>query len=246
MTDTTVHRPSPSVGDALVDKVRKLLAMAEGSSNPNEADAFSRKAAELIAAHRIDPNRLSAAVRDDVLALRNIALGRGAYVRARLALLHAVADAHGCRLVFAPSYDGTTAHLAGFESDLDSTELLYTSLHAQAAARTAAVRRQTGAATQQWRRSFLFGFANQVRAMLAESRHSAEGAAEQTGTTLPMLAARDRRVDDFARQSFGRVVSARRPAGATASGWEAGRRAADGADLGRRRVDAQRALGRGG
>ena len=42
----------------LVAKVRKLLAMAEGSTNSNEADAFSRKAAELIAANRIDPERL--------------------------------------------------------------------------------------------------------------------------------------------------------------------------------------------
>ena len=39
----------------LIAKVRKLLAMAEGTCNANEADAFSRKAAELIAEHRIAP-----------------------------------------------------------------------------------------------------------------------------------------------------------------------------------------------
>ena len=40
---------TPDTLDAgLLAKVRKLLAMAEGSPNPNEADAFSRKAAELI------------------------------------------------------------------------------------------------------------------------------------------------------------------------------------------------------
>ena len=54
---------------ALLDKVRKLLAMAEGSANPNEADAFSRKAAELIAAHRIDPERLRAEADAAIIAI---------------------------------------------------------------------------------------------------------------------------------------------------------------------------------
>jgi hypothetical protein len=251
MSGTTSHlrgpEPDPrSTADArsIVDKVRKLLAMAEGSSNPHEADAFSRKAAELIAAHRIDPARLRAAVHDE-LAVRTVLLGRGAYVRARLALLQGIAEAHGCRVVFAPDRAGTTAYVAGFQSDLDTTELLYASLHAQAAARMAGVRRPTGASTQQWRRSFLFGFADQVRTMLGESQRQAEQA-ERTGTALPMLRARDQRVDEYARQAFGRVVTARRPAGAQPAGWHAGRRAAERADLGRRPVAAQLALGRGG
>jgi hypothetical protein len=112
----------------LVDKVRKLLAMAEGSSNGNEADAFSRKAAELIAAHRIDPDRLRAEADDD-LAVREHVLGRGAYVRGRLGLLQAVAESHGCRVVFEVRDRGTVAFVAGFRSDLDTTDLLYHSLH---------------------------------------------------------------------------------------------------------------------
>ena len=84
----------------LLSKVRKLLAMAEGSPNSNEADAFSRKAAELIAAHRIDPDRLRVQVGDDELAVHEFVLGRGAYVRGRLGLLQVIGDAHGCRTVF--------------------------------------------------------------------------------------------------------------------------------------------------
>ncbi len=233
-----------SFGDrSIVEKVRKLLAMAEGSSNPHEADAFSRKAAELIATHRIDPARLRAQALDE-LAVRTLPLGRGAYVRARLALLQGIAEAHGCRVVFAPDRAGTVAYVAGFTSDLEATELLFASLHAQAAARMAGVRRATGASTQQWRRSFLFGFADQVRTMLRESQQSAQRA-ERTGTALPMLRARDQRVDEFARQAFGRVVAARRPAGAQPAGWHAGREAATRADLGRRRVAARLALGPG-
>ena len=94
--------------------MRKLLAKAEATDNPNEAEAFSVKAAQLIAAHRLDPSRLAASTADDRLAVRTLAIGRGAYVRARLALLGAIAAHHGCELVWQFGGDGTTAHLAGF------------------------------------------------------------------------------------------------------------------------------------
>ena len=228
----------------LLAKVRKLLAMAEGSANANEADAFSRKAAELIAVHRIDPDRLRAEAGDE-LAVREFVLGRGAYVRGRLGLLQAVGEAHGCRVVFEVRDRGTVAFVAGFRGDLDTTDLLYHSLHTQASSRMAAERRATAAATQQWRRSFLFGYADQVRRMLQKSADRAQRHVHPSSAALPALRARDRRVDEFSRQKFGRVVAARRPKAATVTGWEAGRRAAARADLGRRRVGGLRAIGRG-
>jgi hypothetical protein len=244
----TVAAESPeshaSTDPQLIGKVRKLLAMAERSSNPNEADAFSRKAAELIAAHRIDPERLRAEAGDE-LAVRELVLGRGAYVRGRLGLLQAIAEAHGCRVVFEIRDRGTVAFVAGFRSDLDTTELLYHSLHTQASSRMAAERRATAAATQQWRRSFLFGYADEVRRMLRRSADHAQRHVHPSSSALPALRARDRRVEEFSRQRFGRVVSARRPKAATVTGWEAGRRAATRADLGRRRVGGLRAIGRG-
>lgn len=236
--------PPEELAPNLIEKVRKLLAMAEGSANPNEADAFSRKAAELIAVHRIDPERLRAESRDD-LGVVEIELGRGAYVRGRLALLGAVGDAHGCKVVFEVRSRGTVAFVAGFRSDLETTSLLYHSLHTQASSRMAAERRATAAATQQWRRSFLFGYADQICGMLAQSASEAQRHIAAPHSTLPALRARDRRVEEFSRERFGRVVAARRPKAATPTGWQAGREAAAGADLGRRRVGGHRALGRG-
>ncbi|MDJ0771765.1 MAG: DUF2786 domain-containing protein, partial [Ilumatobacter sp.] len=215
------------LSDGLIAKVRKLLAMAEGSANANEADAFSRKAAELIAAHRIDPDHLRAgAERGDDLAVAEYELGRGAYVRGRLALLQAVAEAHGCRVVFEVRNRGTVAFVAGFRSDLDTVELLYHSLHAQASTRMASQRRATAAATQQWRRSFLFGYADQIHTMFESTRHEVQRHVHPASAALPALRARDRRVEEYARQQFGRVVRARRPKAATATGWHAGRTAA--------------------
>ena len=231
--------------DGLLDKVRKLLAMAEGSTNPNEADAFSRKAAELIAANRIDADRLRAGDRHDDLEVREYELGRGAYVRGRLALLQAIAEAHGGRVVFQARQHGTVAYVAAFRSDLDAVEVLHASLHAQVAARMAAERRSTAAATQRWRRSFLFGYADEIRQMLEQTTAEAARSVHPSSAAVPALRARERRVDEFARQQFGRVHAARRPKAATPSGWDAGARAARSADVGRSRFGALRAIGRG-
>ena len=233
-------------GKSLIVKVRKLLAMAEGASNVNEADAFSRKAAELIAVHRIDPARLVASA-DDRLTVRSFPIGRGAYVRARLALLQTIAEANSCRLVWQAGPVGTVALVAGFASDLTTTEMLYTSLHAQASSRMSAERRSTGAATQRWRRSFLLGYAHQVGKMLQRTHERAAAAREPQANdaALPALRARERQVADYARSAFGRVVTARPASAATVHGWQAGQTAAARADVGRRGIGALRAIGAG-
>jgi hypothetical protein len=236
----------------LLAKIRKLLAKAEGTDNANEAEAFSAKAAQLIAAHRVDPHHVAAALASGELGLRRIVIGRGAYARARLALLAAVAGNHDCEVVFETGPSGMTATVAGYRSDLDVTEVLYTSLHAQAANRMAAVRRRTPAATQRWRRSFLFGFARRVAELLAAAREdasvgrAADGLqASRRDETLPDVLARAGRVRQFAAQSFGRVVAARAPAPAQAVGWHDGQRAASAVDLGRDRLAGRLALTRG-
>jgi hypothetical protein len=244
--DATAAPDHTATDAGLIAKVRKLLAMAEGTSNTNEADAFSRKAAELVAAHRIDPERLRDR-HDDPLTVRTVPVGRGAYVRARIALLQAIAEAHGCRLVFQAGPSGTTAFVAGFASDLDTVQVLYVSLHAQASARMTRQHRSTGAATQRWRRSFLFGFADEVGRMLTATQHEAAAAAAAGGAddVLPVLVDRERRVAAFAEQSFGRVAAARAPSAATVGGWHAGRAAAAESDVGRRGIPGRRAIGRG-
>lgn len=224
---------------------------ASATSNVHEADAFARKAAQLVARHRIDPHRVADIDNHDDLVVREIPLGRGAYVRARLALLMAVAATHDTRVVFGATPTGTVAHVAGHAGDLDVVELMYHSLHGQAAARVASQRRATPAATQQFRRSFLFGYADRMGVLLAETRRDAEAsvvasATDGRGSTTQMaIVDRSRRVEEFARESFGRVRNARAPGAAQANGWRAGADAADRADVGRARLAGRRALGSG-
>ncbi len=258
MSKSNEHMSSPASSDTdisstvdhtVITRVRKLMDKAAATTNIHEADAFSRKAAELVARHRIDAETLAERPHDD-LVIREIPLGRGAYVRGRLALLMAVAGAHDARVVFGSTPTGTVAYVAGQSSDLDVVEVMYTSLHAQASLRMSSERRATAAATQRYRRSFLFGYADRVATAFDEVRHEAEEASasdvavDTMGRSLARVE-RIRRVDEFMDRRFGRIRTARTATGAELGGWSAGSSAAEGADLGRQRLKARRSLGPG-
>jgi hypothetical protein len=247
MTTTSHHvangtEPSPA---SVAAKVRKLLAKAQRTSNEAEAEAFSRKAAQLMAAHRLDPERLVQSP-DDHLDTIEIGLGRGPYVRARLALVTAIASSSGCAVVYRSEEAGTIAMVAGYRSDLEALEAMYSSLHAQAAIRMAQERSFDAAATLSWRRSFLFGYANEIQSMLEESmRAESRGHPEGGDRLMPAVVDRDRRVREFADSAWGPTRRARQPARPNMLGYLAGQREAGHADLGRRRVPQRGALNAG-
>ncbi|WP_420450589.1 DUF2786 domain-containing protein [Ilumatobacter sp.] len=235
--------------------MRKLLDKSARTDNQHEADVFARKAAELVARHRIDPDRLTAR-RFGELELIEIEVGRGAYVRGRLALLHDVADAHDVRTVFRSTPVGAVAMLAGHRDDLDVVEVMYASLHAQVAGQMAEIKRSTGAATQRDRRAFLFGFADRIGELLRDARTTIEDSAaapharrgrhgDDESPTTVALRERRARVDEFAEREWGRVRAASRPTAVTADGYRRGKSAADRADVGRRRLRGHRELGAG-
>lgn len=239
-----LSQPDPS----LVARVRKLLDKAARTDNQHESDTFARKAAELVARHRIDPERLAERQMPEDLALVEIIVGRGAYVRGRIDLLHGIADSHDVRMVFRSTPTGSVATLAGRRDDLSIVEVMYASLHQQAAAQMSAIRRTTGASTQRHRRAFLFGFAARIAELLADARSDVERtAAADSGTNTTELVLRERRerVDEFAKESWGRVRSASRPSAIVAEGFELGVEAAERADVGRTRLAGRARLDRG-
>lgn len=234
---------------SLIERVRKLLDKSERTDSAHEAEAFAAKAADLVARHRISPEQLEQ--RDDGgdLAIRELLVGRGAYVRGRIALLGNIADAHDVRMVYQSTPAGSLAFLAGRSVDLDVVEVMYASLHSQAAGQMSQVRRSTGAATQRERRAFLFGFANRIGDLLAESAATAKVEAEglADGGAFTALAVRERRerVDEFAAESWGKVRSASRPAKLSPDGYFQGVDAAERADVGRTRIGGRASIGRG-
>ena len=230
-----------SPDDTTLSRVRKLLAMAERTENIDEADAFSRKAADLVAKYRISDDELRE--RDpSELAIEEVILGRGAYVRARFHLLAGIADANGCIATFMTGDAGTTGHITGYRRDVDVVRVLFSSLHSQMSSRAAAERRSTGAATQRYRRSFMFGFAAQVTEMMQAAHDDAVASHADPSSIHPVLVARHECVKEFAGERLGRIVTARAAAPAGIDGVIAGRRAASEADIGRPRFPTRAAL----
>jgi hypothetical protein len=124
--------------DPILDKIRKLLAQAEDDAcTPAEAEAFTAKAAQLIAKYGIDRAMLADAQPDtDRIGDRTIVMD-APYARDKAGLLHAIAVPLRCKTVLHRRYVAgrkqLSIHLFGYAADLDRVELLYTSLLVQAA-----------------------------------------------------------------------------------------------------------------
>src|SRR5439155_7533472 len=134
----SAERPPRPVDGRMLERVRALLAKAESTTFPEEAEALSAKAQELMACHAIDRALLEAAASDSTPGAsgRRIVID-DPYARPKSLLLAEVADANRCKAVWSPDFGWSTVF--GADDDLDIVELLFTSLLCQAtAAMTAA------------------------------------------------------------------------------------------------------------
>lgn len=186
---------------ALLDKVRKLLVKAEADGvTAAEAQALTGKAAELMAKYGIDRALLGKIQPgSDTPGDRKIDIDNP-WARVQAHLLCGVAAAYRCQAVLLPrSGPGTRIHLFGFKSDLERTDVLYTSLLLQMwqglnQAQVPGWSRSPRA----WRRSWLLGFISAAVARVREaeksatSRATAPAAAE--GQTLTLVLADRRQV----------------------------------------------------
>jgi hypothetical protein len=214
-------------------KVRALLAKAESTTFPEEAEACSAKAQELMSRHRIE--RLGDVGNGP--AGRRIWLD-APYLKPKASLVSAVGRANSCRAVHLVSLG--CMHLVGFPDDLESTEVLFTSLLVQAGRAMSAAGPQVDARgrsrTRSFRSSFLEGFAWRVGARLAEANATVTAQATSAQSSLlPVLAKRDEVVEAALREAFPRTAR-QRPSLSNGAGWAAGITAAERADIGQQRV----------
>ncbi|MGW1892081.1 DUF2786 domain-containing protein [Streptomyces sp. NPDC002004] len=228
--------PPPVAGEPrMLARIRALLAKAEATTFPEEAEALSAKAQELMARHTVDEALLAARTHatDRPGACR---IGIDApYEQAKAVLLDAVASVNRCRAVWNSAFGFST--VVGFEADLEAVELLYTSLLVQgthAMTRAEAAQRAGGRKrTKTFRQSFLAAYAHRVGDRLAAVVESVTeaGAAEAERDLLPVLAARDVAVADHAERMFPETVTTRLRGVTDAAGWTDGTSAADRATL---------------
>ncbi|WP_069887336.1 DUF2786 domain-containing protein, partial [Streptomyces luteocolor] len=230
--------PAPTEGEPrTLTRIRALLAKAEATGYPEEAEALTAKAQELMARHSLDEALLAARThaKDTPAACR---IGVDApYETAKAILLDAVATANRCRAVWNEAYGFST--VVGFESDLEAVELLHTSLLVQGTAamtRAEAAQRAGGRKrTKTFRQAFLMAYAHRIGGRLAETADHAtkeatqgEGAARDgAADLLPVLAARDVAVTDRTEQMFPETTTTRVRGVTDGEGWAHGTEAAD-------------------
>ncbi|MEV6843833.1 DUF2786 domain-containing protein [Actinoplanes sp. NPDC051411] len=212
--------------DRVLDRVRALLAKAESTDFPAEAEAYSAKAQELIARHSIE-EALTARDRVEVVPYAKRIGVDHPYEGEKAGLLDAVARANHCRTVWSPEFGFSTVF--GFDADIDAVELLYTSLLVQA--NRAMVRDEPAkgkARIKAFRRSFLVAYSVRIGERLSEAtRHEIE----QHTDLLPVLRGRDLQVREVMDRAFPNTVRARGRRVDSLEGWESGRAAADEAEL---------------
>lgn len=218
--------PPPTAGEPRqLTRIRALLAKAEATDYPEEAEAFTAKAQDLMTRYSLDEALLATrAPRTPTPSARRIGVD-APYEATKAALLDAVAHANHCRTVWHSAFCFST--VVGFEGDLETVELLYTSLTVQAwAAMSAAeaVQRKGGRKrTKTFRQSFLAAYAHRMSERLA--RVAEEVPAPQS--LLPQLASRDLAVAERIDVMFPRTTTTRLRAVTDATGWREGTSAAD-------------------
>lgn len=172
-----LHRPPADDEPRMLTRIRALLAKAEATGFPEEAEALTTKAQELMARHSIDEALLAARThsRETPGACR---IGvEPPYESAKAILLDAVASANRCRAVWNDDLGFTT--VVGFEPDLEAVELLFTSLLVQGTAamtRAEAGQRAGGRKrTKTFRQAFLMGYAQRLGRRLRRRRRAGHG-----------------------------------------------------------------------
>ncbi len=231
---------SRGMEDKTLARIRGLLAKAEATSYPEEAEALSAKAQELMSRHAFD-RALVERPAEQQQQVSSVRIWLDApYIDAKASLVHAIAEANRSRAVQYPSLG--FAALVGNALDLDMVELLSTSLLLQATRAMLAHGKQTTARgtsrTRSFRQSFLLAYANRIGQRLNEAESTAEAEVDRD-RLLPVLAARSRAVEEeFDRMFSDSYTKSTRVS--NAHGWHAGHAAADRADLG---IDRERLTG---
>lgn len=225
----TYGPPAPDPG--VLHKVRSLLAKAESTSYPEEAEALTAKAQQLTDRHAIDRAVLAAGSPATERPEGRAVVVEAPYARPKFQLLSVLATANRCRSVLDT---GTgIATVVGFPDDRATVELLYTSLLVQATRAMLHAGDSPRTRSRAYRQAFLLAYAARIGSRLREAAAAteAEAAARHGEGLLPVLAERRDAVDQRVAEEFPQLRRMRITASDPA-GFAAGHAAAERARLG--------------
>lgn len=187
------------VADALVEKVRKLLALAE-SPNENEAALAAEKAQEFMLRHGIDMAQVAASGGRTTISVDEAHMTGVPVDPWRRSLLHVIGESMGGRIVyqndsrkygqfwvFAPS--GTAQSIVDLYGYLEGTLVTLS-------ATATASRTETWVHGRTWRRSFLAGAVSRIGARLKQRRREIESEGDTSTALVVLRTAVDEHVTD--------------------------------------------------
>lgn len=232
-----------TASDPTLNRIRALLAKAENpAATPAEAEAYTAKAAELMARYGVDQAMLATDdPSSDPLVERVIDLPPP-FARDKRELLGDIALELHCKVIHSTRYDSgqrvVAAKLFGHTSDMDRVELLFTSLLVQASHTLAAAQVPPGEHKAAYRRAWYAGYSAAIAGRLraaearAQQRYDDEHHAAPMGTRSAALVLADRAA--LVQRAFDemyRDMPTVRPRLLSGSGQADGYRAGQRADL---------------
>lgn len=207
----------------IIDKIRKLLALAEGASTPEEAETAFEKAQALMRQHAIEEIQVGQREgRGIEIVTRKIALKERDEIRkAKLVLVNGIAAANRCQVVHSNSY----FMILGTKDDTEFVELLWSSVLIQMATeRSRAWKRYAGHESRfRFVTTFAFSYAVRIGERLRKAEEAYAGGAE-------LVLARDAVADKMA-ELFPNVRTQKVGHRGSVEAMAAGERAANRADL---------------
>jgi hypothetical protein len=234
--------------EKLLERVRALLAKAEATEYPAEAEALTAKAAEMMAAYGID-RALLGALRpesdkptDKKLDIDN------PWGDVKKYLLAGLAMAMRCQVVQTQRKTGARLHVFGYESDIERAEMLWTSLQVQMA-RALAQEYVPDGGGRAWRRSWMLGYCTAVISRVKAAEATAVKKSDETETasgksTALVLADRSLVIRSSVKREYPNLRKARTTY--SGNGYGDGHAAGQRADIGGSRLGggSGRAIGR--
>ncbi|APE34155.1 hypothetical protein BOX37_09505 [Nocardia mangyaensis] len=222
------HTPQHGVDEKTLGRIRGLLAKAESTAFPEEAETLSAKAQELMTKYAIQRVLLEYPTAPvDLPIARRIWLDTP-YTDAKALLVDLITRANRSRAIFVADWGFVT--IVGDDTDLDAVELLTTSLLVQATRAMIDTAPTTAEArSRAYRKAFLTAYATRIGDRLTATTEAAIAESDPT-QLLPVLASHQQRVDKACTTYFPtthtRGITIR-----STEGWNAGAEAANRARL---------------